>query len=129
MAVGFAGCCTTNYEFDAPAPKIEFETVSYRPVYEVMHDKGAVRGKAESSYWFWGLFKTIPSATVIEIGGEPVAAPGLREAALFDAQEKSGATIILSPHVSASERKGFLGFCGTTTVVVEGLPAKLVDVK
>lgn len=128
LACAVVGCKSTNVDEWRSDLKTQLCPAKFKPVYEVMKDKGIVTGEAEMSYtwWIWPLKS--PDTFANEIGGPTMLAlkPGVAEAAFYDACKKSGATILLAPRFTVHKEVGWFWFNGTTKVTVEGVPAKLV---
>ena len=128
LACAIAGCKSTNVDEWRSDLKTSLCPAKFKPVYQVMKDKGIVTGEAECEYtwWFWTL--KAPNTFANEIGG-PISfsvKPGVAEAAFYDACNKSGATILLAPRFTVYKEVGWFWFDGKTKVVVEGVPAKLI---
>ncbi len=127
VAVSMVGCKSTSVDEWRSDLKTQLCPARFKPVYEVMKDKGLVKGEAEATYSWWGIVSSAPDTFANEIGG-PISLtlkPGLQEAAFQDACAKSGATILLAPRFTVHKETGILWFCGSEKVTVEGVPAKL----
>ena len=128
IAVSLAGCRSTNVDEWRSDLKTQLCPAKFKPVYEVMKDKGIVSGEAEAEYTWWFWYTKAPDTFANEIGG-PLAiklSPGVAEAAFYDACNKAGATILLAPRFTVYKEAGWFWFNGKTKVTVEGVPAKLV---
>lgn len=128
VGVSLVGCKSTNVDEWRSDLKTQLCPAKFKPVYEVMKDKGIVSGEAEAEYTWWFWYKKAPDTFANEIGG-PLAlklSPGVAEAAFYDACNKSGATILLAPRFTVYKETGWFWFNGKTKVKVEGVPAKLV---
>ena len=129
VAVSMVGCKSTSVDEWRSDLKTRLCPATFKPVYEVMKDKGIVKGYAEETYTWWGFVGNGPDTFANEIGGPIVLKPGVEEAAFQDACAKAGCTILLAPRYTVSKEKGILGFSGATKVTVEGVPAKLTGAK
>ena len=128
LAGAVVGCRSTNVDEWRSDLKTQLCPAKFKPVYEVMKDKGIVKGEAESEYTWWIWKLKSPDTFANEIGG-PISFnlnPGEAEAAFYDACNKSGATILLAPRFTVHKEVGWFWFNGKTKVTVEGVPAKLV---
>ncbi len=125
VAVSLVGCKSTNVDEWRSDLKTQLCPAKFKPVYEVMKDKGIVKGEAEAAYSWWGFVGTGPDTFAEEIGGPITLKPGVKEAAFYDACNKAGATILLAPRFTVYKETGILWFNGKTKVSVEGVPAKL----
>ncbi len=125
VATSMVGCKSTNVDEWRSDLKTQLWPARFKPVYEVMKDKGIVKGEAQESYILWGLVGKGPDTFANEIGGPLVLTPGVKEAAFQDACAKSGASILLAPRFTIQKEVGILWFSGSTKVTVEGVPAKL----
>ena len=125
-AVVMSGCRMTAVDEWRSDLKTQLCPAKFKPVYQVMKDKGIVKGKAEESWKWWGLIGEKPDTYANEIGGPLCLKPGVHEAAFQDACEKAGATILLAPRFTVTKKIGWFWFNGSTRVSVEGVPAKLV---
>ena len=128
LAGAVVGCRSTNVDEWRSDLKTQLCPAKFKPVYEVMKDKGIVKGEAESEYTWWIWTTKSPDTFANEIGGPIKLAlkPGEAEAAFYDACNKSGASILLAPRFTVHKEVGPLWFYGRTKVTVEGVPAKLV---
>ena len=127
LATTLVGCQSTNVDEWRSDLKTQLCPAKFKPVYEVMKDKGIVTGEAESEYTWWFWYTKAPNTFANEIGG-PLRlklAPGEAEAAFYDACHKAGATILLAPRFTVYKEVGWFWFNGKTKVTVEGVPAKL----
>ena len=125
-AMSMVGCKSTNVDEWRSDLRTELCPAKFKPVYEVMQDKGLVKGEASASYSWWGFVGEGPDTFANEIGGPISLKPGLKEAAFEDACAKAGCTILLAPRFTVYKRTGILWFNGESKVTVEGVPAKLV---
>lgn len=125
IAVSMVGCRSTDVDEWRSDLKTRLSPACFKPVYEVMKDKGIVKGEAMEKYSWWGFVGTGPDTFANEIGGPLTLKPGVREAAFEDACAKSGASILLAPRFTVHKETGILWFSGLTKVTVEGVPAKL----
>lgn len=126
-AVSMVGCRSTNVDEWRSDLKTQLCPARFKPTYEVMKDKGIVKGEAQEKFSWWGFVAQGPDTFAHEIGG-PASLnfkPGVKEAAFEDACAKSGATILLAPRFTIHKERGILWFSGLTRVTVEGVPAKL----
>lgn len=123
-----AGCKTTIDDRFRSDLRTELVAAKFKPKVEVMAEKGIVKGSATKSYWFWFIGRENPNSFAHEItpGGGGLMLPSVANAAVYDACAKSGATIILAPRFTETDSTGFLWFCGSKTVTVEGVPARIV---
>ena len=122
------GCKTTIDDKFRSDLRTELVAAKFKPKVEVMTDKGLAKGSATKSYWFWFIGHESPDAFAHEItsGYGGLMLPSVANAAVYDACAKSGASIILAPRFTEVETTGFLWFCGSKTVTVEGVPARIV---
>ena len=126
LAVVAVGCKSTNVDEWRSDLKTQLCPAKFKPVYEVMKDKGIVSGEAEAEYTWWFWTTKSPNVFANEIGGPLALGPkGVAEAAFYDACNKAGATILLAPRFTVYKETGILWFSGKTKVTVEGVPAKL----
>lgn len=124
-SISMVGCRSTNVDEWRSDLKTQLCPARFKPVYQVMKDKGVVKGEAEMSYSFWGFVSEGPNTFANEIGGPITLKPGVKEAAFEDACAKSGASILLAPRFTIHKETGILWFNGSIKVTVEGVPAKL----
>lgn len=128
VAIGCAGGCKSLVQ-DANRSDLKTQLVpaKFKPTVEVLKDKGVVRGTATDSYWFWFVSKESPEKFSNEIvdGSSRLFIPRVENAAVYDACQKSGASILLAPRFTFDESSSFLWFSGRTTVTVEGIPARI----
>ena len=101
------------------------EDAHFKPVYQVLTEKGIVKGEATATYSWWGIFGTSPEVYANEIGGPITLKPGVKEAAFADACAKAGCQILLAPRFTVTKERGIFYFCGSDKAVVEGVPAVL----
>ena len=125
VSSAIVGCQSTNVDEWRSDLKTQLCPARFKPVYEVMKDKGVVSGSATES-WTWWILGNGPDRFANEIGGPLTLKPGVKEAAFQDACDKSGATILLAPRFTVTKKIGWFWFDGSTTVSVEGVPARLV---
>ena len=125
LAAAMAGCRSTNVDEWRADLKTELCPARFKPTYEVMKEKGIVKGEAMEKYSWWGFVSEGPDTFANEIGGPLTLKPGVKEAAFEDACAKSGATILLAPRFTIQKQVGILWFNGMQKVTVEGVPAKL----
>lgn len=125
VAVSLVGCKSTMDDRWRADMATSLESAHFRPVYQVQNEKGLVKGEAESSYTFWGIFGSAPTTFANEIGGPLTLRPGMKEAAFADACQKAGCQILLAPRFTVTKEAGFLWFSGHEKAVVEGIPAVL----
>lgn len=125
-AMAMVGCKSTNVDEWRSDLRTELCPAKFKPVYEVMQDKGIVRGEASETYSWWGFVGEGPDTFANEIGGPISLRPGLKEAAFEDACAKAGCSILLAPRFTVYKRTGILWFDGEAKVTVEGVPARLV---
>ena len=85
------------------------------------------KGTAKKSYWFWIFNHESPDSFAHEIMGSfnGLMIPTVYNAAVYDACDKSGASIILAPRFTETTTTSFLWFSGEKTVTVEGVPARI----
>lgn len=128
FAAVFSGCRTELSDRFRSNMKTELVPAKFKPKVEVMAEKGVVRGTASASYWFWFFDYGAPDAFAHEyVDGAPqLALNTLEDAAVYDACEKAGASILLMPRFTIVNESSFLAFLGTRTVTVEGVPARIV---
>ena len=112
VVASVAGCKSTLDDRWRADMDTTLEDAHFRPVYEVLKDKGIVSGSAESSFTF-------------EIGGPISLKPGIKEAAFADACRKANCQILLAPRFTVTKERGILWFSGSDKAVVEGVPAVL----
>ncbi|MBQ2629496.1 MAG: hypothetical protein IJG13_07455 [Kiritimatiellae bacterium] len=122
------GCMTTIDDCFRSDLKTQLVPAKFKPTVEVMKEKGVVKGEATKSYWFWFFPHETPNSFAHEIddGVGGLMIPSVYNAAVYDACRKSGASILLAPRFTEVETTGFLWFCGSKTVSVEGVPARIV---
>lgn len=127
-ATVLCGCKTTIEDHHRADLKTKLVPAKFKPVVEVMKEKGIVRGTAVKSYWFWFCSKESPDSFSHEIvdGFSGLMIPTTANAAVYDACKKSGASILLAPRFITEEETGFFGFSGETKITVEGVPARIV---
>ena len=87
VVASVAGCKSTLDDRWRADMDTTLEDAHFRPVYEVLKDKGIVSGSAESSFIFWGLLGEGPDTFANEIGGPITLKPGIKEAAFADADQ------------------------------------------
>jgi len=126
LAIGMAGCASTKEDFWSSQTRTSLEPMKFTPVYEVMKDKGLVKGVSAEEFTWWGIVGTGPTSFANELGTFGFG-NAMCEAAFYDACKKSGATILLAPRYSITKKRGWFWFSGTTQVEVEGIPAKLTN--
>ncbi len=124
-AISMVGCKSTNVDEWRSDLETRLCPARFKPVYEVMKDKGIVKGEAEEKFSWWGFVCEGPDTFANEIGGPISFSVGVKEAAFHDACAKSGATILLAPRFTVYKERGVFNFNGVTKVTVEGVPAKL----
>ena len=124
-ATCLVGCKSTNVDEWRSDLETQLCPAKFKPVYQVMKDKGVVTGEASES-WTWWILGSGPDTFANEIGGPLCLKPGVKEAAFHDACAKAGATILLAPRFTVHKKTGWFWFNGETKVTVEGVPAKLV---
>ena len=125
IAVSMAGCKTTIDDRWRSDMATTLEDAHFRPVYEVLKDKGIVSGQAEETYSWWGIFGSGPDTFANEIGGPLTLKPGVKEAAFADACKKANCQVLLAPRFTVTKEVGFLWFSGSLKATVEGVPAVL----
>ena len=123
--ISMVGCRSTNVDEWRSDLKTQLCPAHFKPVYQVMKDKGIVKGEAEEKFSWWGFVSEGPDTFANEIGGPISLTVGIKEAAFEDACAKSGASILLAPRFTVHKERGILWFDGITKVTVEGVPAKL----
>ena len=79
-AMSMVGCKSTNVDEWRSDLRTELCPAKFKPVYEVMKDKGLVRGEASASYRWWGFVGEGPDTFANEIGGPVTLKPGVKEA-------------------------------------------------
>lgn len=126
-AVGMTGCKTTIDDCFRSDLRTELVSAKFKPTVEVIKDKGVVKGTAKKSYWFWIFNHESPDSFAHEIQGmfSGLMIPTVYNAAVYDACDKSGASIILAPRFTETTTTSFLWFSGEKTVTVEGVPARI----
>ena len=129
VAASMIGCKSTMDDRWCAEMGASIEDAHFKPVYEVLTEKGIVKGEASESYTWWGIFGSGPDTFANEIGGPLTFKPGLKEAAFADACAKANCQILLAPRYTISKKVGFLWFSGDSKVVVEGIPAVLKTAK
>lgn len=124
---GMAGCKTTIDDCFRSDLRTELVSAKFKPTVEVIKDKGIVKGTAKKSYWFWIFNHESPDSFAHEIMGSfnGLMIPTVYNAAVYDACDKSGASIILAPRFTETTTTSFLWFSGEKTVTVEGVPARI----
>lgn len=127
MAMSMVGCKWTNVDEWRSDLDTQLCPAKFKPVYEVMKDKGIVKGEAEKAWTWWIWTTSAPDTFANEIGGPLTLKPGVKEAAFYDACAKSGATILLAPRFTVTNKVGWFWFNGSEKVTVEGVPARLVS--
>ena len=125
VVASVAGCKSTLDDRWRADMETTLEDAHFRPVYEVLKDKGIVSGSAESSFTFWGILGEGPDTFANEIGGPISLKPGIKEAAFADACRKANCQILLAPRFTVTKERGILWFSGSDKAVVEGVPAVL----
>ena len=125
VAASVVGCKSTLDDRWRSDLDTTLEDAHFRPVYEVLKDKGIVSGQAEESYSWWGIIGSAPDTFANEIGGPLTLNPGVKEAAFADACKKANCQILLAPRFTITKEVGFLWFSGSNKAVVEGVPAVL----
>jgi len=126
------GCKTTISDCFRSDLQTRLVPAKFKPTVEVMAHKGVVKGTARQSYWFWFFPHDTPNSFAHELcdgSANPLMIPSVYNAAVYDACEKSGASILLAPRFIETETTGFLWFCGEKTVTVEGVPARITGAK
>ena len=125
VAASLVGCKSTMDDRWRADMATSLENAHFRPVYQVQKEKGLVKGEAEASYTWWGLFGNGPDTFANEIGGPLVLRPGMKEAAFADACAKANCQILLAPRFTVTKERGLFWFSGRDKAVVEGIPAVL----
>ena len=125
VAASVVGCKSTLDDRWRSDLGTTLEEAHFRPVYEVLKDKGIVSGQAVESYSWWGIIGSAPDTFANEIGGPLTLKPGVKEAAFADACKKANCQILLAPRFTVTKEVGFLWFSGSNKAVVEGVPAVL----
>ena len=125
IAMSMVGCKTTMDDRWRSDLDTTLENAHFRPVYEVLKDKGIVSGEAKEEYSWWGIVGSGPDTFANEIGGPLTLKPGVKEAAFADACKKANCQILLAPRFTVTKEVGFLWFSGSTKATVEGIPAYL----
>ncbi|MCR5413487.1 MAG: hypothetical protein K6F50_02005 [Kiritimatiellae bacterium] len=126
VALAVTGCKTTLDDRWTSNLSTTLAPACFKPKYEVMKDRGIVKGTATESWWFWFISKEAPDTFTHERNGFASIVPTVADAALNNACASVGAQILLAPRYTVTKEKGILGFDGRTTVTVEGIPARLV---
>lgn len=128
VASGMVGCKTTIDDCFRSDLRTDLVAAKFKPTVEVLKDKGVVKGTAKKSYVFWFIPSESPNSFAHEITGifSGIMIPTVYNAAVYDACEKSGASILLAPRFTETTTTSFLGFSGEKTVSVEGVPARVV---
>lgn len=127
--VGMTGCKTVIDDCFRSDLRTELVSAKFKPTVEVLKDKGVVKGTAKKSYWFWFFNHESPDSYAHEISGlfgGLMMIPSVYNAAVYDACEKAGASILLAPRFTETTTTSFLWFSGEKTVSVEGVPARIV---
>lgn len=124
MAIASTGCHTVTADLYKADTDAEMVPAKFKPTVEVMKDKGLVTGSARSAYAFWIIPTEYPNkfSTIKGSFGLPYS---LANAAMYDACQKSGASILLAPRFTVKRYTSFLWFMGDTEVTVTGIPAKI----
>ena len=125
IAMSMVGCKTTIDDRWRSDLDTTLENAHFRPVYEVLKDKGIVSGEAKEEYSWWGIVGSGPDTFANEIGGPLTLKPGVKEAAFADACKKANCQILLAPRFTVTKETGFFWFSGSNKAVVEGVPAVL----
>lgn len=128
VATGMTGCKTTIDDCFRSDLRTELVPAKFKPTVEVIKEKGIVKGTATKSYWFWLFNHKSPDSFAHEISDvfNGLMIPSVYNAAVYDACEKSGASILLAPRFTETTTTSFLWFSGAKTVTVEGVPARIV---
>lgn len=126
MALVMSGCRSTLVDEWRGDLDTKLCPARFKPVYEVMKDKGIVKGEAEEEFTWWFWYTKAPNTFANQIGGPLTLGKGCKDAAFYDACNKAGATILLAPRFTVYKERGILGFDGKTKVTVEGIPARLI---
>jgi len=125
VAASVTGCkCTMDDRWRSDM-RTTLEDAHFTPIYEVQKEKGIVKGTAEATYTWWGLFGKEPDTFANEIGGPVCLKPGCKEAAFADACQKAQCQILLAPRFTVTKERGILWFSGRDAATVEGVPAVL----
>lgn len=125
VCVSMVGCKVTMDDRWTAQMETSLEDAHFRPVYQVLKEKGIVKGEACEKYSWWGIISSGPDTFANELGGPLVIKPGMKEAAFADACKKNKCQILLAPRYTVTEEVGFLWFSGSTKATVEGVPAVL----
>ena len=125
IAASLTGCKSTTDDRWRADLDVSLESAHFKPVYEVMTEKGIVKGSATSSFSWWGFVGDGPDVYANELGGPITFKVGVKEAAFADACKKANCQILLAPRFTITKTKGILGFSGEEQAVVEGIPAVL----
>ena len=122
------GCKSLVQDASRSDLKTQLVPAKFKPTVEVIKDKGIVKGTAKKSYWFWIFNHESPDSFAHEINGlfSGLMIPTVYNAAVYDACDKSGASIILAPRFTETSTTSFLWFSGEKTVTVEGVPARII---
>lgn len=125
VAVAMTGCQSTMDDRWRSDLHTTLAPAHFKPVYEVVKEKGIVKGEAEETYSWWGFVGKGPDTFANEIGGPLTLKPGTKEAAFADACIKNNCQILLAPRFTTTKKTGFLWFSGSVKTTVEGVPALL----
>lgn len=128
VAILAVGCASTKNEAFYRAPlHTAIQPAVFKPKVETL-SPDLVRGYAEKEkIWIFttkapNAFATNPETSV----GFGLIADSLESAAVYDACQKSGATILLAPRFTKEiETSGFLGLVKRIRTTVEGIPARV----
>ena len=128
IATGMVGCKTTIDDCFRSDLRTDLVPAKFKPTVEVIKEKGIVKGTAKKSYWFWFFNHESPDSFAHEINGifSGIMIPTVYNAAVYDACEKAGASILLAPRFTETSTTSFLWFSGEKTVSVEGVPARII---
>lgn len=128
-ATTLVGCASVkNEDFYRASLHTALQPAVFKPEVQVIKQE-LVRGTAEKEkIWIFttkspNAFATNPEVSV----GFGLLADSLESAAVYDACQKSGATILLAPRfIEETETSGLLGLVKNVRVTVEGIPARVV---
>ena len=131
-AASLVGCASVkNEDFYRANLHTALQPAVFKPEVEVIKQE-LVKGFAEKEkIWIFttkapNKFATNPEVSV----GFGLLADSLESAAVYDACEKSGATILLAPRFTEEiETSGFLGLVKNVRMTVEGIPARVIGAK
>ncbi len=133
LTIGLGTGCTSVWQDHYTAGMgAEMVDAKFKPTVETMPGAKA-KGSAKSSVVFWFIPASWPNFFSSEANEETKGffhfRDPLREAAVYEACNASGADILLAPRFTEERHTGFLWFFRKRTVSVEGIPARVTGAK